>query len=146
MSRGTNRYFERLIDLSSELSMAWRTPFSLQKPSVARPYSQKELEARDQWRPYPKTDPEIWFCPNMVNNAGFSLYVIGAEICAVLLSGSPQDSPLPGHAILESSERLSRAHAIEHTLLTWYDHLPLYPTAIETSTTPHVSGPMMGIQ
>lgn len=126
--------------------MAWRTYFILFPPSVARPYSDDELEGLEKWQPYPKTEPEVEFEVKLVNDAGFSLYEIGAEICSILLSGGPQDSPLPNHIILEPAEKLNRAETIEHKLLAWHDALPTIPINKEDLTVPHLAGPNVNLQ
>ena len=67
----------------------------------------------EQWRPYPKAGPEISIPLNRLNNARYELYVIAADVTSVVLSGTPDESPWPGHAILEPIERLERTRAIE---------------------------------
>lgn len=126
--------------------MAWRTSFNLFKPTVARPYPKDDLEAREIWRAYPATDPEVVYNPRMIDDAGFSLYEIGADICSILLSGNPQDSPLPNHIILEPAERLKQAQAIEHNLLAWQDGLPTISISREHTTVPYLAGPMVELQ
>lgn len=120
--------------------MAWRTSFNITKPTVERPYPKNELQFNGQWRPYPKTEPEIAYNPRLIDEASISLYVIGADICSIILSGNPQDSPLPGYIILEPSERLAKAHDIERDLLAWQDDI--FPIL-----TPQIlSGPVMNLQ
>lgn len=120
--------------------MAWRTSFNVTEPIVDRPYEKSELEHEDIWRPYPRADPQISFNPRQIDDSCFSLYVIGADICSVILSGNPQDSPLPGHVILEPSVRLQKAHNIDSELLSWQDALP------PTLSGPLLSGPAMNLQ
>lgn len=126
--------------------MAWRTPLNISKPTIPRPWPKEQLEAREVWRPYPLSEPQITFNPRINDDAGFSLYEIGVDICSILLSGNPQDSPLPGHIILEPSERLARAGQIEEHLLTWQDEQLSVPIAIQKLLLPHLAGPAMDIQ
>lgn len=135
-----------LTGFNRELSMAWRTPYNLFIPSLARPLPGKGLEMRDEWRPYPRARPVMNYNSSMIDNAGYNLYEIGVDICAVLLSGSPQDSPLPGHAIMESSEKVAKAHEIGSALLTWHDGLPSLPIAAEKTTAPYITGPNVDVQ
>lgn len=134
------RALQLFADSISEVSMAWRTPLNVTRPVVGRPYQKNGLEHEDMWCPYPRADPQISYNARRIDDAGFSLYVIGVDICSVILSGNPQDSPLPGHIILEPAERLARAHSIEHDLLAWQDDLPpILPDQL-------MSGPAMNLQ
>lgn len=130
------------------MSMAWRTLLNISKPTVPRPYTVKELEDNHTWQPYPKTNPEITLNPRMIDDTGFSLYEIGADICSILLSGNPQDSPLPGHVILEPEEKLAKSKTIEHDLLTWQDEQPfsLPPMFTENLAAPSIAGPVIELQ
>ena len=114
---------------------------------MARPYSQEELESSDSWRPYPKLEPELALRSKLVNNVGYDLFVIGADICSVLLSGNPQDSPLPGHIILEASQRLAKATEIEEALTAWHDELPATFTLVanEPQAASEVPGPVVDV-
>lgn len=134
------------LDFGSEMSMAWRTSFILFKPSAPRPYPKSDLGSLDKWRPYPETDPEVEYDSRTLDDVGFSLYEIGADICSVLLSGGPQDSPLPNHIILEPTEKLRRAQAIEYNLLAWHDALPTIPINREQLAVPYLAGPTVNLQ
>lgn len=120
--------------------MAWRTSFDISKPVVHRPWQKGQLEHEGIWCPFPRAEPQIPFSPRHIDDAGFSLYVIGADICSVILSGNPQDSPLPGHVILEPAERLAKAHSIDKDLLAWQDD---FSPAL---TDPPLCGPAMNLQ
>ncbi|KAK5074309.1 hypothetical protein LTS08_005263 [Lithohypha guttulata] len=126
--------------------MAWRRPFDPRKPHVhlANICSGNELRELEPWRPYPKVDPTTLFASKSLNLTSFSLYEIGKDICLVLLSGSPDDSPLPGHTILEPSERLSRAQNIEHALIQWYENLP-QTSRTEDSKDSYIAGPVLDV-
>lgn len=146
VSRDERRQPQSQTNLSSEMSMAWRTSLNISKPTVPRPWPKAQLEAREVWRPYPLNGPQIIFNPRITDDAGYDLYEIGVDICSILLSGTPQDSPLPGHIILESSERLARANQIEQSLLAWQDEQLSVPIAMEKLLFPHLAGPAMDVQ
>lgn len=82
----------------------------------------------------------------MNDDAGCTLYEIGADICSILLSGDPQDSPLPGHTVLEPAIRVAEAHRIEHDLLVWQDEQPPIPITTQSSTNTPLAGPIMDAQ
>lgn len=146
VSRGTLTYQQSRTDFFSEMSMAWRTPLNITKPTVLKPWPKEQLESRDVWRPYPSSEPQIVFNPRLNDHAGFSLYEIGADICTILLSGNPEDSPLPGYVILGPAERLAKANKIEHDLLAWQDEQLSIPIATEKLMFPHLAGPAMDVQ
>ena len=54
----------------------------------------------------------------------YRLYETAAELSHLVLSGSPQDSPLPGYIILDRGTKLERLHEIRGRLLEWYHNLP----------------------
>lgn len=146
VSRVITRCLQSQSNFLSEMSMAWRTSFNLSKPTVPRPWPKEKLDARKVWRPYPLNEPEIVFNPRVNDDAGFSLYEIGADICSILLSGNPEDSPLPGYVVMEPSVRLARANKIEHDLLAWQDEQLSVPIATEKLMFPHLAGPAMDVQ
>lgn len=98
------------------------------------------------WHPYPETEPQVEYEYRSVDDAGFDLYEIGVAICSIILSGGPQDSPLPNYIILDPSEKLRLAQVIEHNLLAWQDEQPTVPIDREYLTVPYLAGPTINLQ
>lgn len=128
------------------MSMAWRTSFDISKPVVNRPWQKSQLDHKDIWCPFPRAEPQISFSPRYIDDVGFSLYVVGADICSIILSGNAQDSPLPGNIILEPAERLVRAHNIDRDLLAWQDDFSRALTDSRTVTDSPLCGPAINLQ
>lgn len=105
--------------------MAWSKPFDLNKPSREHRCTAEELRLTRTWSCYPKPSPELLHYPNIFITEIFRLYEIAAELRPLVLSGSPQDSPLPGYIILEHEAKISRLRDIEQKLLEWQQNLPL---------------------
>ncbi|KAK5081148.1 hypothetical protein LTR05_007942 [Lithohypha guttulata] len=111
-------------NIRMELALAYRRSSELQKPQVKRPFVDNELQYQTVWRPYPDLGPEAPLCQFMINDARFDLSEITAELVPLSLSGDPQDSPLPGHIILDKVEKQVRLGEVEARLLTWQRSLP----------------------
>ncbi|KPI38211.1 Nitrogen assimilation transcription factor nit-4 [Cyphellophora attinorum] len=82
-----------------DFSMIWVKPLGLAKPGAPRP----GLYA-----------------------ARFDLREIGADILPSILSGDPDDSPIPGHPILDRTARMERLKWLFERLQTYRDDLPSY--------------------
>lgn len=112
----------------SELTVAWARPFDLQKPVCEYPYLGRDLEVVATWLPYPNTsmdlDASISYFPHALTNERIKLYETAAELRSVVLSGNPQDSPLPGYIVLDRDAKLDQIKEVRSKLLAWYNNLP----------------------
>ena len=123
------------FQMEVDFSLIWVKPMGLAKPGAARPYSDEEQEVSQIWSPYPSTGAAIWFNPAGLRAAKLALREIGAEIIPVMLNGDPDDSPMPGHVILDRTECRRRLEELYARLHRWRMELPSYAT-INTATTP----------
>jgi hypothetical protein len=97
----------------------------LPPPTVLRPFRDNELQYRTSWQPYPESGYEVPIYPHAINDARFRFYEITAKLIPVSVSGPPQDSPLPGHIILDQAEIKLRLDEIEDDLMRWERSFPL---------------------
>jgi hypothetical protein len=96
----------------------------LRIPKIAPPYEEWELLAEAVWQPYPLSSPgEISF-PLVIEVQRYGLNNIVANLIPFVLSGNPDDSPLPGHVIMDQAAKLDGLNHLEQQLLNWYQDLP----------------------
>jgi len=114
-------------------------------PESKRPWVDDEVWMASPWRPYPKIGPEVTFAPYGVTDELYNLYQIVVDILPLLLAGDPEDSPLPGHVILEWSEKQARLHSVAERLHIWEQHLPPYARFDLDDSSP-VAGPLVDLQ
>ena len=120
-------------------------PLELRPPTVPLPHEGPELLQKAEWRPYPKPDAAVTFFPLAINEERYRLYTIAADLLPLVLSGTPEDSPLPGHAVLDRVAKLDGLGDIEQRLLKWYRHLR--PEAqVDVKKASRVSGPQVDLQ
>lgn len=119
-----------------DFSLIWVKPLELMRPSsIARPYTEQDLHTSFVWRPYPKLGPDARFNTFGLYAAKFDLREIGADIVPVMLSGDPDDSPVPGHIILDRKLRIEKLRYLLDRLHAWHDDLPSY-ARIDSESTP----------
>lgn len=121
--------------LEVDFCIIWVKPLSLAKPGAPRPYSEADLQTTSEWKPYPRTGPTATFNPAGLYGVKFDLREIGADILPVMLSGDPEDSPMPGHVTLDLVTRIGRLAALSERLRAWKDDLPPY-ARINTEAVP----------
>lgn len=114
---------------------AWEKPLDIHAPLVPRPYSGIELEKTFLWQPYPNTYPEVNVASYGLQNAHSNLCEIGAAMLPVLLSGSPNDTPLPHQVIMDHSDRVKAMVELDQRLDSWKTHLPSYAQLDDNLTT-----------
>lgn len=110
----------------SDFALSWVKPLPVTIPLIKRPYAEEELHVTATWWPYPQRGFEIMVAEHGLLDVRINLYEIGIHIIPVLMSGSPDESPLPGHIILEGSEKLTRLGELEQMLHDWHQRLPSY--------------------
>lgn len=123
------------FQMEVDFCMIWVKPLELARPIIDRPYSAEQCQTPDTWRPYPKVGPEVVYYPYGLRDVKCNLREIGADIVPVMLSGDPDDSPSPGHVILNRKARMVRLEELLLRLEHWKDNLPSY-AAIDVNATP----------
>ena len=98
-------------------------PLELRLPTNRPPYIQEELLEKAEWLPYPKTGPVVIFFPHAIKDVRYHLYTVATDILPLVLSGSPDESPLPGYPVLDAVAKLQGLGDIEQRLLRWYQGL-----------------------
>lgn len=114
------------FSIEVDFCMIWVKPLALAKPYAPRPYTAEDLQTRAVWTPYPRSGPTAWYVPHGLYAVKFDLREIGAHIVPVMLSGDPEDSPMPGHTTLDNTERLRQLEELSTQLHGWRDELPSY--------------------
>jgi hypothetical protein len=120
-------------------------PLDLLLPEIEPPYIGEDLLTETLWQPYPMIEPTAMFHSLSLNDERFRLYAIAADLLPIVLSGNPEDSPLPGHAILDVVAKLDRLRDIDHRLLDWYRDLPLR-IQVEANGPSPPAGPQVDLQ
>lgn len=123
------------FQMEVDFSMIWVKPLELSRPVIDKPYSAEQCQITEIWRPYPKMRPEVVFNPYGLRDARFDLRDIGADIVPILLSGDPDDSPVPGRMMLDGKATTKRLEELLQRLHQWKDNLPAYARP-DLSTTP----------
>lgn len=119
-------------------------PLTLQQLISTSPYQVEELATEASWQPYPKLEVEVAYHPFAINEARFRLYAIAADLLPLILCGSPEDSPFPGHVNLDTAAKLSQLSEIEGRLDSWYRDL--HPGAkIEIHESSPPAGPLINL-
>lgn len=108
------------------VAIVWLKPFHVQKPLVQYPYRPAELPLTQVWTPDSSLGKKTRLAAKGVCHERFKLHEVGAEMIPLLLSGKPDDTPLPGHIILDRDVKLDRLHVVLKNLRTWHDNLPTY--------------------
>ena len=98
-------------------------PFDIRLPTIRPPYNGDELLKEAEWQPYPEANTVVRFYPLAMNEERYRLYTIAADLLPFVLSGDPNDSPLPGYAVLNTVAKLDGLKSLEQRLLRWYLHL-----------------------
>jgi hypothetical protein len=114
------------FQMEVDFCMIWVKPLELSRPVIDRPYTFEQCHVSEVWRPYPKPRPDVSFNPYGLQEVKFDLRDIGADIVPVMLSGDPDDSPSPGHIILDRKVRMVRLEELMRRLQRWKDLLPPY--------------------
>ena len=109
-----------------DFCMIWVKSLELSEPVIAKPYNIEQLHATEVWQPYPKRGPDVRFNPYGLHDAKFELRKIGARIVPVLLSGDPDDSPVPDQLNLDRHARMERLEELMSRLHQWRENLPAY--------------------
>lgn len=120
-------------------------PLDLLLPAIEPPYLGEDLVKETLWQPYPMIEPTAMFHSHTINDERFRLYVIAADLLPIVLSGNPEDSPLPDHVILDVVAKLERLREIDHRLLDWYHHLPSR-VQVEAKGPSPPAGPQVDLQ
>jgi hypothetical protein len=109
----------------STIATSWYRDMNLKTPTTERPHTSDELELTASWQPYPIAGSgPTPFHANRETDERCNLFEIMAQSLPLLLSGGPEDSPLPGHAVLGWSDKQELARTVEEKMLAWMDQLP----------------------
>ena len=128
-----------------EVAIAWMKPLDLRPPAIQPPHEGPELLEEGQWQAYPNPGPIVACCHLAINHERMRLYTVAVELIPLVLSGNPQDSPLPGQSILDPVVKLQRLDDIEQKLLQWYQQLPA-GAKVECETDSPPAGPLANLQ
>ncbi|KAL9625627.1 MAG: hypothetical protein Q9160_000340, partial [Pyrenula sp. 1 TL-2023] len=107
------------------LDVSFVKSLNLQRPSARRPYSEEELSITTLWQPYPLVGhPPVAIRHPELHNETFNLFEVIADTSPLFLSGTPNESPLPGGIALGPEAKLERVQEIERRLNAWRENLP----------------------
>jgi hypothetical protein len=123
------------FQMEVDFCMIWMKPLELSRPLIPRPHNSEHCEMTEVWRPYPKIGPEVQYHLYGLRESKFDLRDIGADIVPVVLSGDPDDSPVPGQICLDRKARMVRLQELLHRLEQWKEQLPTY-AVINADLTP----------
>lgn len=117
-----------------DFCMIWVKSLELSQPTLEKPYTIEQLHVTEVWHPYPKGGPDVKFNPYGLHDAKLELRKVGADIVPVLLSGNPDDSPVPDRINLDRQARMARLEELMSRLRTWHESLSPYAQCDTTST------------
>lgn len=89
-------------------------PHDLTPPKIEALYEESLEEVN--WQPYPQNGLIRMPSTKLIADEKHHLYTIAAELLPFVLSGNPDDSPLPGYTIIEASAKHDGLHDIEQRL------------------------------
>ena len=127
-----------------EVAIGWRTESNTYEPRCERPYPEWQLESTQTWGPYPDATMETNICSEGLTNARLNLFIAAADLQLLLLDVKPEDTPVPGRAVIELDEKLARLNAVDRMLSDWHASLPYYATLDVRSI--HFSAPLADLQ
>lgn len=117
-------------------------PYQLDPPKVELLPGESNLLQEVAWQPFPQTGPSRLVLANLVDFQRYQLYRIAADLLPLVLSGNADDSPLPGHTVLEPVVQQNRLKTIEQRMWEWYQNLP-YQLKVNDETKASITDPVL---